>query len=54
MEQDHRAFKKVTKPMLGFKLIHAIKIVFGVFEHLHMIPKGQLNVGGREEFSFAD
>jgi putative transposase len=41
-EQDHRAVKRRTRPMLGFKDFRsAAKIVAGI-ETMHMIRKGQL------------
>ena len=41
VEQDHRAIKRRTRPMLGFKDFHcAAKIVAGI-ELMHMIRKGQ-------------
>eukprot|EP01040_Poterioochromonas_malhamensis_P022025 gene22025-26697_t len=43
VEQDHRAIKRRTRPMLGFKTFHcATKLVAGI-ETMHMIKKGQLN-----------
>jgi len=41
VEQDHRAIKRRTRPMLGFKDFHcATKIIAGI-ETMHMIRKGQ-------------
>jgi len=41
VEQDHRAIKRRTRPMLGFKDFHcAAKIIAGI-EVMHMIRKGQ-------------
>ena len=54
VEQDHRAIKRITKPMLGFKSFHAAKNVLAGIELMHMIRKGQLNIVGVEELSFAD
>ena len=54
VEQDHRAIKRITKPMLGFKSFHAAKSVLAGIELMHMIRKGQLNITGIEELSFAD
>ena len=54
VEQDHRAIKRITKPMLGFKSFHAAKNVLAGIELMHMIRKGQLNIAGVEELSFAD
>ena len=42
IEQDHRAIKRRTRPMLGFKEFRsASKIIAGI-ETVHMIRKGQL------------
>ena len=54
VEQDHRAVKRITMPMLGFKSFHAAKNVLAGIELMHMIRKGQLNVDGCEELSFAE
>ena len=54
VEQDHRAVKRITKPMLGFKSFKAAKNVLAGIELMHMIRKGQLNFAGSEEMSFAD
>ena len=53
-EQDHRAIKRITKPMLCFKSFHAAKNVLAGIELMHMIRKGQLNMDGCEALSFAD
>ena len=43
VEQDHRAVKRRTQPMLGFKDFHcAAKLIAGI-ETMHMIRKGQLD-----------
>jgi putative transposase len=47
VEQDHRAVKRVTRPMLGFKSFDAAQSVFAGIELMHMLRKGQLE-GGRE------
>ncbi|MBC3809714.1 IS6 family transposase [Undibacterium seohonense] len=54
VEQDHRAVKRITKPMLGFKSFHAAKSILAGIELMYMIRKGQLMFGGTEEMSFAD
>lgn len=42
IEQDHRAIKRRTRPMMGFKSFGtATKLIAGI-ETLHMIRKGQL------------
>ncbi|MEP6589286.1 MAG: IS6 family transposase [Polaromonas sp.] len=54
VEQDHRAIKRVTKPMLNFKSFRAARNVLAGIELMHMIRKGQLLLEGGIEMSFAD
>ncbi|UUZ62703.1 IS6 family transposase [Polaromonas sp. P1-6] len=54
VEQDHRAIKRITKPMLNFKSFRAAKNVLAGIELMHMIRKGQLLLEGDIELSFAD
>ena len=54
VEQDHRAVKRVTKPMLNFKSFRAAKSILAGIELMHMIRKGQLMLQGCREQSFAD
>jgi putative transposase len=42
VEQDHRAVKGVTRPMLGFKSFEAAQAVLAGIELMHMLKKGQL------------
>ena len=42
VEQDHRAIKRVTRPMLGFKSFRCARILIAGIEVMHMIRKGQL------------
>ena len=42
VEQDHRAVKRITRPMLGFKSFRCARILIAGIETLHMIRKGQL------------
>jgi DDE superfamily endonuclease len=46
VEQDHRAVKRVTRPMLGFKSFDTAQGTLAGVELMHMIKKGQL--GGKE------
>ena len=41
VEQDHRAVKQVTRPMLNFKSFRSAKNVLAGIELMHMIRKGQ-------------
>jgi transposase-like protein len=47
VEQDHRAVKRVTQPMLGFKAFDAAQATLTGIELLHMLRKAQLR-GGKE------
>jgi putative transposase len=47
VEQDHRALKRRTRPMLGFKDFRCARILLSVIELMHMIRKGQMKIGGR-------
>ena len=42
IEQDHRAIKRVTRPMLGFKTFRCARIIIAGIETMHMIRKSQL------------
>src|SRR6266436_8676833 len=44
IEQDHRAVKRVTRPMLGFKAFDAAQSTLIGIELMHMIKKRQLVV----------
>ena len=41
VEQDHRAIKKITKPMMGFKAFHSAKATIAGIELHHMLRKKQ-------------
>ena len=47
VEQDHRAIKRLTRPMLGFKSFWSAAITLAGIEFMHMIRKGQLKGGGQ-------
>jgi transposase-like protein len=49
VEQDHRAVKRVTQPMLGFKSFDAAQDTLVGIELMHMIKKKQLVVEAGEE-----
>jgi putative transposase len=42
VEQDHRAVKRITPPMLGFKSFEAAQWTLAGIELMHMLRKGQL------------
>lgn len=54
VEQDHRAVKRITKPMMGFKSFRAAYNVLAGIELMHMIRKGQMIVAKGDQRSFAD
>ena len=45
IEQDHRAVKRLTRPMLGFKSFWAARCTIAGIEVMHAIRKGQLETG---------
>jgi transposase-like protein len=49
VEQDHRAVKRVTRPMLGFKSFDAAQGTLVGIELMHMIKKRQMIMGAGEE-----
>src|SRR5712691_2287803 len=49
VEQDHRAVKRVTRPMLGFKAFDAAQSTLTGIELMHMIKKKQMLVGVEDE-----
>jgi putative transposase len=46
VEQDHRAIKRRTRPMMGFKDFRCARIILSGIETMHMIRKGQMKDGG--------
>jgi putative transposase len=49
VEQDHRAIKRVTRPMLGFKSFDAAQATLAGIELMHMIKKRQMVVEVEDE-----
>ena len=49
VEKDHRAVKRVTRPMLGFKAFEAAQDTLVGIELMHMIRKKQLRVETGDE-----
>lgn len=43
VEQDHRAIKRITRPMMGFKSFWSARIIIAGIESMHMIKKGQMS-----------
>ena len=54
VEQDHRAIKRVTRPMLNFKSFRSASSVLAGIELMHMIRKGQFAIDGAAAMSFAE
>ena len=54
VEQDHRAIKRRTQPMLGFKRFRCARILLGGIEVMHMITKGQMKCARGTPPSAAD
>ena len=54
VEQDHRAIKRVTRPMLNFKSFRSAGSVLAGIELMHMIRKGQFATDGDDAMSFAE
>jgi transposase-like protein len=42
VEQDHRAIKRIIRPMLGFKDFRCARVILSGIEIMHMIAKGQM------------
>ena len=42
MEQDHRAVKRIVRPMLGFQSFRSARVTLQGIELMHMINKGQM------------
>ncbi len=47
VEQDHRAIKRIIRPMLGFKDFRCARIILSGIEIMHMIAKGQMKHTGK-------
>jgi len=43
IEQDHRAIKRIVRPMMGFKSFGCARSLIAGIETMHMIKKGQAN-----------
>lgn len=54
VEQDHRAIKRLTRPMLNFQSFRSARNILAGIEFMHMIRKGQCAVQGSEAMSFAE
>jgi putative transposase len=54
VEQDHRAIKRITRPMMGFKDFRCARIILSGIEVMHMIRKGQMKTAHGTHPSNAD
>jgi len=54
VEQDHRAIKRITRPMLNFKSFRCAGCVLAGIELMQMIRKGQFAIDDADAMSFAD
>lgn len=54
VEQDRRAIKRRTRPMLGFKTFRCARILLAGIEVMHMIAKGQMKCARGAHPSDAD
>ena len=53
VEQDHRAIKRIIRPMLGFKDFRCARVILSGIEIMHMIAKGQMIHTGKIKTSAA-
>jgi len=53
VEQDHRAIKRRTRLMLGFKDFDCARVILSGIEVMHMIKKGQMKDFGKVPLSAA-
>jgi len=54
IEQDHRAIKRIVRPMLGLKNFRCARAVIAGIETMHLIKKGQLAAMKGRASSVAD
>ena len=54
IEQDHRAVKGISNPMLGFKSFWSAQTLIAGIKTMHMIKKGQLHCPDGQPMSAAD
>ena len=54
VEQDHRAIKRIVRPMLGFKSLRCASILIAGVEIMHMINEGRLAGLKQQASSAAD
>lgn len=54
IEQDHRAIKRIVRPMLGFKTFASARCTLRGIELMHMIKKGQMLIIDGRSLSTAE
>ena len=54
VEQDHRAVKRIVRPMLGFKSFRSARRTLAGIELMHMLKKGQMIPDNGQELSAAE
>ena len=54
VEQDHRAIKRIVRPMLGFKTFRCARAIIAGIETMHMIKKSQLHAAKGHALSEPD
>lgn len=54
VQQDHRAVKRITSPMLGFKSFWSTQKLIAGIETRHRVKKGQLRCSNGQPMSAAD
>jgi putative transposase len=54
VEQDRRAIKRVTRPMLNFKSFRSARNILAGIELMHMIRKGQMIIAEENPMSLAE
>jgi putative transposase len=54
VEQDHRAVKRITEPMMGFKSFWSAQKLIAGIETMHKVKKWQLHYPGRQAMSAAN
>jgi transposase-like protein len=54
VEQDHRAIKRITQPMRGFKSFWSARIIIAGIETMHRIKNGQMNCTDGQTVSAAN
>ena len=53
VEQDHRAVKRIVRPMLGFKSFRCARVIIAGIELMHMLRKGQMRSNDGSSLSAA-